>query len=91
MKDWRFMPQEADWCEMRMKYTQDVGDLQHLAYIPLYYAPELLIDAEDEKARDDAYENAPGMKYDYGFNTELGDKGIWYKLKPTVPPRKQYF
>lgn len=81
MKDWRFMPQESDWCETRMRFTEDKDHLHNLVDIPMYYAPELLIEPEDDKARDDLYDEAPGLKYAYGYNADQGDTGIWLKMK----------
>lgn len=87
MKDWRFMPHESDWCEMRMKYTQDEYSLFRLFNVPVYYAPEMLIAPEDSQAQDDVWEEAPGMKYAYGYNKDMGDKGIWHKTKYINPPK----
>lgn len=70
-----------------MQYTQDANSIKNLLRIPVYYAPELLIQPEDDKARDDVYEEAPGMKFAYGYNVEMGDTGILFKDK-VVHPKK---
>lgn len=79
MKDWRFMPHESDWCEMRMQYTEDASLLHALLNVPVYYAPELLIEPEDDQARDKVFAEAPGMEYAYGYNAKMGDTGIAFK------------
>lgn len=88
MKDWRFMPQESDWCEMRMKYTGDAWELERLFNVPVYYAPEMLIEPDDDKARDDVWDVAPGNKYAYGYNKDMGDTNLWLKLKNYYPQKK---
>lgn len=79
MKDWKFMPQEADWCETRMKYTQDKSHLHCLTNVPTYYASEMLIEPDDDQARDDVFATAPGMKFAPGFNKDQGDTNISFK------------
>lgn len=56
IKDWRFMPQESDWAENRMKFTQEKHDLFCLMDIPITHAPELMIEPDDSKARDDVWD-----------------------------------
>lgn len=90
MKDWKFMPLEPDWGEARMKYTQDAHDLYCLLDIPNFEAPELIISPDDKKARDDLYEAAPGIRRAYGYDPELGDKGLLLKNKTLLSPRAAY-
>lgn len=90
MKDWKFMPQEPDWGEARMKYTHYAYELHCLLDIPNFEAPELLISPDDQKARDDLYDEAPGNRRAYGYDPELGDTGLLFKNKTILPPREAY-
>lgn len=80
MQDWR-IPYEEDWCERRMEYTTCKADLMNYFNVPRYNTPELLLDPEDHEAWYNAWYNAPGMKYAYGYNEDAGDKGLLFKEK----------
>lgn len=80
MKDWRIMT-EWEWCEKRMEYTVDKDDLIHYCNIPRYDVPELILTAEDSRAIEMLYTEAPGNKYEPGFNADMGDSGIWTKTR----------
>lgn len=75
LKDWRF-PQEWDWCEARIKYCNDKDELMNYFNVPRFDVPELLRNAEEAKKYKEIWYNAPGMKYDIGYNEDQGDKGI---------------
>lgn len=90
MKDWRFMPIEPDWAEMRMKYTQDANLVHNYLNIPVMYASELYIEPEDDQAREDVYDEAPGMKFAYGYNEDMGDTGIMFKVKKYFSNRNAF-
>lgn len=48
MKDWR-IPQEWDWCEQRMLYTNEKSDLMNYFNVPRFDVPELVRSADDSK------------------------------------------
>lgn len=56
MKDWRFFRIEADWCEERMKYTDDRHITFSYADLPLFHCPDLCIQPEDNMVRNRIYE-----------------------------------
>lgn len=78
MKDWDLM-YEWDWCEMRMRFTEEKSDLMNYFNIPRFEVPELTTDPEDWKKWADIYYEAPGMKYATGYNQDMGDKGLLFK------------
>lgn len=80
MKDWR-MAGEWDWCEMRMRFTDEKCDLMNYFNVPRFDVPELTRSPEDSKAWRDVWYNAPGMKYSYGYNEDVGDKNLLTKSK----------
>jgi NADH dehydrogenase (ubiquinone) 1 alpha subcomplex subunit 10 len=81
MKDWR-MPTEWDWCEMRMRFTDGKCDLMNYFNVPRFDVPELITQPDDHKKWYDIWFNAPGMKYSYGFNKDMGDTGFLTKKAP---------
>ncbi|XP_055382561.1 NADH dehydrogenase [ubiquinone] 1 alpha subcomplex subunit 10, mitochondrial [Condylostylus longicornis] len=80
MKDWR-LPLEWDWCERRIKYGNDKHVLMNYFNIPRFDVPELLRDADSSKKFKDVWFSAPGMKYIYGYNEDMGDTGLLTKTK----------
>ncbi|XP_037916883.1 NADH dehydrogenase [ubiquinone] 1 alpha subcomplex subunit 10, mitochondrial [Hermetia illucens] len=80
MKDWRF-PKEWDWCEARMLFAHQKHELMNYFNVPRYDVPELLRSPEDSKIWREVWYNAPGMKYDYGYNEDMGDSGLLTKTK----------
>lgn len=78
LKDWR-LPQEADWCEQRIKFCSDKAELMNYFNVPRFDVPELLRTAEEAKIYKELWFNAPGMKYDPGYNEEMGDQGLMTK------------
>lgn len=56
LKEWR-LPQEGDWCELRMRFTGDKPDLLNYFNVPRFDVPELLRSAEDGKAWRDVWFN----------------------------------
>lgn len=56
MRDWRFFRTEADWCEIRMKYTDDRHITHSYVDLPLFHCPDLVIQPEDSMVRDRIYE-----------------------------------
>lgn len=83
MKDWR-LPKEWDWCEKRMRYANEKSGLLNYFNVPRYDVPELVMDAEEDKAIQRVWLNAPGMKYEKGYNTDMGDKGEFKYIKRSV-------
>lgn len=80
MKDWRYA-NEWEWCEMRMRFTYDKWELMNYFNVPRFDVPELVMTAEDNKAWNDAWYDAPGMKYAPGYNEDMGDTGMLFKSK----------
>ncbi|CAO1383107.1 unnamed protein product [Diamesa hyperborea] len=80
MKDWR-IPQEWDWCEQRMLYTNEKSDLMNYFNVPRFDVPELVRSADDSKKFKEVWYNAPGMKFRLGYNEDMGDTGISTKNK----------
>lgn len=80
MQDWRY-PYEWDWCEMRMRFTYDKSDLMNYFNVPRFDVPELTISPEDWEVWNRLWYEAPGMKYVYGYNEDVGDKGLLTKTK----------
>ena len=78
MKDWR-LPNEWEWCEMRMRFTDEKCDLMNYFNVPRFDVPELTTNPDDMKIFREVWFDAPGMKYAYGYNEDMGDKGILTK------------
>lgn len=78
LKQWR-LPKEWDWCEIRMTYANDKPELMNSFNVPRLDVPELLRSGEDSKIWHDVWNNAPGMKYAYGYNKDMGDTGLLTK------------
>jgi NADH dehydrogenase (ubiquinone) 1 alpha subcomplex subunit 10 len=78
MQDWRH-PDEWAWCELRMRFTDEKSDLMNYFNVPRFDVPELITAADDAKAFNDVWSNAPGMKYRYGYNADMGDTGLLTK------------
>lgn len=78
MKDWR-LANEWDWCEMRMRFTDEKCDLMNYFNVPRFDVPELVTSADDAKKWNELWFNAPGMKYCTGYNADMGDTGLWTK------------
>lgn len=87
MKDWRFIRLEADWAELRIKYTGDRDIVQNYTDLPLFHCPDLLIGPEDDAIRNTIYEEAKSFKYAYGYNVDMGDKDILLKTKSINNPK----
>ncbi|XP_031626232.1 NADH dehydrogenase [ubiquinone] 1 alpha subcomplex subunit 10, mitochondrial [Contarinia nasturtii] len=89
MKDWRFIRTELDWAETRETYADERDFLSTYTELPLFHCPDLCISAEDEALRNRLYEEFKGSKYAYGYNSDLGDKGILTKTKHLNSPLKK--
>lgn len=63
MKDWRFFRVEADWCEERMKYTDDRHLTFSFADLPLFHCPDLCIQPEDNMVRNRLYEEVTNTNF----------------------------
>jgi len=80
LKQWR-LPKEWDWCETRMTYANEKADLMNLFNVPRFDVPELIRSGADSKIWHDVWFDAPGMKYAYGYNEDMGDTGLITKNK----------
>uniref|UniRef100_A0A1B6LQC9 NADH dehydrogenase [ubiquinone] 1 alpha subcomplex subunit 10, mitochondrial n=1 Tax=Graphocephala atropunctata TaxID=36148 RepID=A0A1B6LQC9_9HEMI len=87
LKDWRLHKEQA-WSDKRMTYTDDKRHLMSFFNVPRLDCPELTINGEDMVAFNDVWYNAPGMRYEKGYNESMGDTGIMMKL---FPPKKTEF
>lgn len=82
MIDWN-QEVEEDWAVLRRRYADQKDDLmQQVYHVPLYKVPEMQIDPLESKLYYETIESAPGMVYDAGFNSQMGDKGVLFKTKP---------
>uniref|UniRef100_A0A4Y7LYU7 NADH dehydrogenase [ubiquinone] 1 alpha subcomplex subunit 10, mitochondrial n=1 Tax=Daphnia atkinsoni TaxID=342845 RepID=A0A4Y7LYU7_9CRUS len=79
MKDWRCYD-KWDWNNHRQKFTHSQYYLLGHLDVPPINCPEITIGGEDNKILDTVMEEAPGNKYAKGFNADMGDKGILFKL-----------
>ncbi|XP_076328190.1 NADH dehydrogenase [ubiquinone] 1 alpha subcomplex subunit 10, mitochondrial-like [Tachypleus tridentatus] len=79
LKDWRIYETD-EWNGLRYTFSNRKYKLMSLLNIPNLDVPELLISAQDYKTYIDVMRNAPGNKYVKGFNKDMGDKGILFKM-----------
>lgn len=66
------------WANARKKFVYK-EDILKLFNLPLLYAPEMLVDAEDASDFIMAWKNFPGNRYREGYNPDMGDKGLFFK------------
>jgi NADH dehydrogenase (ubiquinone) 1 alpha subcomplex subunit 10 len=83
MKDWRF-PLEYDACVARWEHTRHKNRMMNRFLIDLYDVPSLLVKSDEILAFTRVWDSAPGMKYNFGFNSDMGDKNVLFKTK--APP-----
>lgn len=80
LNDWREnLYEEWDWCERRMLYTTEKCDLMNYFNVPRFDVPELVRAAEDSKVWHEVWFSAPGMQFQPGYNTDMGDTGVLTK------------
>lgn len=79
MKDWRRYD-KWDWNNSRQKFTHNQQELCQYLNVPAFNVPEILVDGGDNKIYDIVMSEAPGNKYAKGYNADMGDKGLWFKL-----------
>ncbi|EFX67986.1 hypothetical protein DAPPUDRAFT_231763 [Daphnia pulex] len=79
MKDWRRI-NEWDWNNSRQEFTHSQHYLMAHLNVPPIQCNEILIGAGDNKVRAGVMDETPGCKFAKGFNPEMGDKGILFKL-----------
>ncbi|KAF5296952.1 hypothetical protein FQR65_LT10104 [Abscondita terminalis] len=86
--DWVYYNEE-DWAVVRNLYADNKDDLMRYLNIPRYDAPELVAEAEDAYKFSELIMSAPGNVYEPGYNSEMGDKGVMFKvgisMRPTLP------
>ncbi|XP_018329930.1 NADH dehydrogenase [ubiquinone] 1 alpha subcomplex subunit 10, mitochondrial [Agrilus planipennis] len=83
--DWDFR-MEDEWGVARHKYSDGKFKLMNYLNIPCVDIKELMIDGDDLYHYCKVLEEAPGMKFDEGFNAAMGDKGILFKT--STKPRE---
>uniref|UniRef100_A0A4Y7NGN6 NADH dehydrogenase [ubiquinone] 1 alpha subcomplex subunit 10, mitochondrial n=1 Tax=Megafenestra aurita TaxID=2291010 RepID=A0A4Y7NGN6_9CRUS len=79
MQDWRRLD-KWDWNNSRQRFTHDHSFLLGYLNVPPMECPEAVIPGEDYKILARVYKDAPGNKFAKGFNAEVGDKGVLFKL-----------
>ncbi|XP_019880118.1 NADH dehydrogenase [ubiquinone] 1 alpha subcomplex subunit 10, mitochondrial [Aethina tumida] len=84
MKDWD-LPKEEDWAAIRRRYADDKNLLLSYFNIPCFEVPELVVGPEDADTYYQVLFEAPGMKYERGYNSDLGDGSTL--LRGSEPPR----
>lgn len=85
MRDWRFFNLEADWTEIRMKYTEDREITHSFTRLPLFHCPEFVIQPDDISARIRVFESVCSLYFNlFNFSEEksigFGQK-IWSSEK----------
>uniref|UniRef100_A0A6M2DIG7 NADH dehydrogenase [ubiquinone] 1 alpha subcomplex subunit 10, mitochondrial n=1 Tax=Xenopsylla cheopis TaxID=163159 RepID=A0A6M2DIG7_XENCH len=77
-KDWNDKMKEWDWNNARMLYT-DKMYLMPYFNVPVLDCPELIIPAEDVVVMEKVFLDAPGERFEKGFNKDMGDTGLLTK------------
>ncbi|XP_050296640.1 NADH dehydrogenase [ubiquinone] 1 alpha subcomplex subunit 10, mitochondrial isoform X2 [Anthonomus grandis grandis] len=92
LKDWMYDAEE-DWAVLRYKYAERKERIMNFCNVPCFDVPELMVDAIEA---DDYYRimrEAPGQKYEKGYNAEMGDGGNLFKWavphRSTLPLRER--
>jgi len=79
LKDWRRLD-KWDWNLQRSKFQPSKSDrLKCFLNVPNSRCPEIVIDGEDYKVFERVWENAPGNKYQKGYNKDMGDGDVLFK------------
>jgi len=79
LEDWRRVD-AWDWNNSRRMFSSHRETMMNFLNVPAISYPELLIDGEDMKVFEKVMLNAPGNKYAKGFNAEVGDSGLLFKM-----------
>lgn len=79
MEDWRRVD-KWDWNISRHRFTHRQDELMVYTSIRSTWCPEILIPSVDMHCYDKILSETPGSKYAKGFNADMGDKGILFKL-----------
>ncbi|KAF2886661.1 hypothetical protein ILUMI_19513 [Ignelater luminosus] len=79
MKDWVYYLEE-EWAVLRHTYADKKDNLMMNINIPRFDVPELITEAEDARIAREVIRNAPGMEYQYGYNPNMGDSGLLFKV-----------
>ncbi|XP_023016004.2 NADH dehydrogenase (ubiquinone) subunit ND-42 [Leptinotarsa decemlineata] len=85
MKDWVYRLEE-EWGCLRYKYADKKEKLMNYCNVPCYEVPELIVEALDAGKYYRLLEEAPGQRYQKGYNTNMGDSG--YLFKTSIPHRQ---
>lgn len=90
--DW-FFPKEEDMAIARHYYSDKKDHIMSYFNVPRFDVPELILEAADTKVMYDVLGDAPGNAYSEGFNANMGDKNILFKIKDynrgTLPIRER--
>jgi len=79
MSDWR-RQDKWDWNSSRYKFSNDQDVLLQYFNVPATTCGEINYPPEDYNLRDRIWREAPGQKYAKGYNADMGDKGLLFKL-----------
>lgn len=84
---------EEDYAYLRHWYADKKIRYMTLCNIDDYSVPELIVDAEDARAYHTVMAEAPGEKYEQGYNSPMGDGGLLFKWslpkRDTLPLRER--
>lgn len=78
--DWR-LDDEEEWAVVRNIYADNKNDLLNYFNVPRFDVPELVTEAEDFKVYLDILNEAPGEKFDRGYNASQGDTNLLFKFQ----------
>ncbi|KAK7078403.1 Ndufa10p [Halocaridina rubra] len=81
--DWK-LEDEWSWCGKRIAYTKNKNYIMLWMNVPDTSVKELVVSAEDEIRFNRVWYSAPGMKYETGFNANMGDAFLLTKTKKEV-------
>nr|CAG4641673.1 EOG090X05NZ [Eurycercus lamellatus] len=79
MEDWRRVD-DWDWNNSRQNFTNRKDFLMNYTNVPGFSCPEILIPGEDWKIYERVVNSAPGNKFIKGYNADMGDSGLLFKL-----------
>jgi len=79
MEDWRRVD-KWDWNIYRHRFTHQQQDLLAYTSARSLTCPEIYISGSDIRLYESVKDKAPGNKYAKGYNADMGDKGLLFKL-----------
>ncbi|XP_057660660.1 NADH dehydrogenase [ubiquinone] 1 alpha subcomplex subunit 10, mitochondrial [Diorhabda carinulata] len=80
LKDWVYRLEE-EWALLRHKYADKKDKIMNYCNIPCFEIPELCVEASEADTYHKVMSEAPGEKYEKGYNVNVGDGGLLFKIK----------